>query len=313
MRASVLIYNPAAGKGGERALLARQVAEVFALAGESVEARPTLAPGHATELVAEILSVGGDELPDLLVLGGDGTLNEAVTGAQRCGLLQAQGPGPRFGIIPAGTANVIARDLGLPREPLAAARLLAKGGEVAFDVGTCESSAGLRPFLLAAGTGIEAETIEVVGPEAKRRLGPAAFLRAAWGLAGRRDRGLTVDALLATGQRRSAAAAGGVTCGNSRLFGGPCRLSRLAAYDDGVLELALIGSSTLPALLAFGAAALLRDAAAAPGVEVLSVTPALVEAPEPVPVHVDAELFGFTPMRLGVLRRALRLRTPARA
>ena len=309
--AATLLYNPVAGRGGDRAELAARVAGIFRAAGEQIEPRPTERPGHAAEIVEALLRQAGDEAPDLLVLGGDGTLNEAVTGALRAGALRAGGPGPRFGIIPAGTANVVARDLGLPPDSVAAAELLARGGERPFDVGTCASSTGTRPFLLAVGIGVEAEAIAGVDPQAKRQLGPAAFVLAALRAAGPRDRDLRVEALLEDGRWHRSSGSASLTCGNSRLYGGPCRLSRWADTRDGVLELLLMESTSVPAMIALGASARLSEAAAAPGVELLRITEAEIDAPIPVAVHVDAEPAGFTPVRLAVLRTALRLRTPA--
>ncbi len=311
MSVTTLLYNPVAGRGGERAALAARVAAVFRAAGNSVEPRPTERPGHAAEIVEDLLQQVGAEELDLLVLGGDGTLNEAVTGALRAGVLRAGGPGPRFGIVPAGTANVVARDLGLPSDSIAAAELLARGGESPFDVGICESSTGTRPFLLATGIGVEAEAIAGVDAQAKRQLGPAAFVLAALRVAGPRNRDLRVVARLEDGTRYRSSGSASLTCGNSRLYGGPCRLSRRADTADGVLELLLMESTSVPAMLALGAAARLSEAAAAPGVELLRITEAEIDAPTPVAVHVDAEPAGFTPVRLAVLRTALRLRTPA--
>lgn len=312
MSRGLLLYNPAAGRGGGRRELARRVCELLERGGEAVEPVPTAGPGHAAELVEERLRrLGSEKAGDILVLGGDGTLNEAVTGALRAGALKAGGPGPRFGIVPAGTANVIARDLGLPRHPLRAAAALAGGGARPFDVGTCRGPAGERPFLLAAGVGVEAEAIAGVDPASKRRFGPAAFVAAGWRAAGWRDRALRVRATLADGRQVERLVPGSLTCGNSRLYGGPCRLSRLAAHDDGVLELLLLRSTARRTLLALALASRLADASRAPGTELLPVVAVAVDAEVPVPVHVDAELFGTTPVELGVLPRALRLRVPS--
>ena len=312
MSRGLLLFNPAAGGGRDRAALAVSVAALLSTDLASVEPVPTQRPGHATEIVRRLFEEAGDAEPgDVIVLGGDGTLNEAVWGAHQAGRLREGGPGPRFGIVPAGTANVIARDLGLPRNTLQAAAALASGAERAFDVGLCRSSEGERPFLLAAGIGIEAETIAAVDPELKRRIGPAAFLRAAWSVAGKRDRALEVRARLADGSELERRVAGSITCGNSRLYGGPCRLSRLAAFDDGRLELLLMGSTSLRSLLGLGLASRFWDASRAPGAEVLSIVEAEVGSPRPCRVHVDAEPFGRTPASFSVLRRALRLRAPA--
>ena len=75
MNAVPLIFNPAAGGGHGHAQLAARVAELFAAAGESVEPRPTERAGHAADIVEALARERGAEGTDVIVLGGDGTLN----------------------------------------------------------------------------------------------------------------------------------------------------------------------------------------------------------------------------------------------
>lgn len=302
MREAVLIYNPASGRG-RGARLVRSVTLRLEEAGVRVAARGTRGPADAERLVAEATA----ECPDaaILALGGDGTLNEVVSGLHSVGRLGDRAP--LVGVIPAGTTNVIARDLGLPRDPLAAARVVASGEPRPFDVGLSESSVGVRPFLLACGVGFDARVAERV-PTAWKRL----FGRHAYTLAGLRETGspaapLAVELEREDGSREEDAAAAWVVAGNARLYGGTGLLSRDAAHDDGLLDVALVDSTRLLPLLRAAWKATHSEMAAAPGVRVVRARRVSVRCAEPVPFHVDAEPGGTTPVRMSVLRHGLRL------
>jgi YegS/Rv2252/BmrU family lipid kinase len=307
-RPTLLIFNPAAGARGDRRALAERVAAVLEGAGERVVLRPTEAPGHAARIVAEALP--GGEVAEVLVLGGDGTLNEAITGAFRAGAMEDGAAAPRFGVVPAGTANVIARDLGLPRDALRAARRLAEPSTRRFDLGVCRSSTDERPFVLSAGVGIEAEVLAAVDADLKRRTGALAIAWAGLRACGASSRGLEVSLTLADGRRLEGLETASLAVGNSRFYAGAFRLSHRACTDDGLLEVALPRSTRLPSLVLLAAVARLSDAAEAPGARVFQARRVEVVAPRPIPVHVDAEPAGTTPAVFTVRRRALRLRVP---
>jgi len=114
LKSSTLIYNPIAGRQPERReKQIRQAAAALGNAGIAVELAATAGPGGACELAAAAAQ-RGDEL--VVVCGGDGTINEAVNG-----LAYSQ---TRLAILPGGTANIIAKELGLPHNLLRAAREL---------------------------------------------------------------------------------------------------------------------------------------------------------------------------------------------
>src|SRR5919199_2741355 len=95
---AVIIGNPNSGSAGDEGYLER-FAESLRAGGLGVEVLNTERPNHATELAA----AAGDRL--VVAAGGDGTINEVINGL---------GEGATLGILPLGTANVLARELGLP-------------------------------------------------------------------------------------------------------------------------------------------------------------------------------------------------------
>lgn len=136
MRA-LIIVNPVAGE--QRPLrIADDAAEYLRRADWQVDIWPTEHGGHATELAQRR---GSRDL--LVVVGGDGTLRETVAG-----LAGDQTP---VGFVPIGKANVMARELGIPRSPHAAIRVLTTGAATAIDVGTV----GDRIFLAMVGVGYD--------------------------------------------------------------------------------------------------------------------------------------------------------------
>src|SRR5712692_5548080 len=111
---AVLIYNPAAGWGLRRQGRFRQVVEALRKQAGIVETQATVGPGSATDLARE---AGGNGADLVLALGGDGTIHEVVNG-----LANTAAP---LAVLPAGTANVLALELGLGTDPVRAAKSLA--------------------------------------------------------------------------------------------------------------------------------------------------------------------------------------------
>lgn len=157
---TVIIGNPNSGQAGGMARLKR-CAEILGRDGAEVEIWPTERPRHATELA----SLAGAR--PIVAAGGDGTVNEIINGLSTDATL---------GIIPLGTANVLARELGIPREPNAAARRILGGETTRIDLGIATGQDGEeRRFACMAGIGFDAEVVQRVTPRLKRYLGVLAF------------------------------------------------------------------------------------------------------------------------------------------
>lgn len=167
-REVVLISNPNAGRGGERR--AREVAlfcESLRKRGIEVEAFDTSGPNDAARLAAKVSREGARR--DVIVSGGDGTINEALQGLV--------GTGARLAVWPRGTANVLARELSLPFDAEQSAEVIARGRAKPVHIGcaTNEATGEQRYFFLMAGIGLDASVVERVSPRLKRRVGEAAF------------------------------------------------------------------------------------------------------------------------------------------
>ena len=157
----LLIVNPASRRGAK--LLARAL-PAFDKAGATVEVMQTEAPGHGAQLAA-LHSQGYDAV---FTLGGDGTAIEVI------GALSHSGP--PVGILPGGTANVVARTLGTPVSIPKAIETLLQGDEARVDLGVL--STGHR-FMIGMGVGLDASTIAGAPGPLKRRFGFFAYVVAA--------------------------------------------------------------------------------------------------------------------------------------
>jgi diacylglycerol kinase (ATP) len=157
---AVIIGNPTSGSAGDEGYL-EGFADTLRAGGLTVEVLNTERPNHATELAA----AAGGRL--VIAAGGDGTVNEVLNGLSEDATL---------GILPLGTANVLARELGLPLEPEGACERILTGAASRMDVGVATDDAGNeRRFACMAGIGFDAEVVGEVGSRLKRYLRSLAF------------------------------------------------------------------------------------------------------------------------------------------
>ncbi len=155
IRKGVLVYNPTAGQTDRRPAM-DDLIERMRTRGITLVNAPTIGPGHATEIVRAFLPLK----PDVVAAcGGDGTVAEVARGLS--------GSGIPLAVLPGGTSNVLARELGIPLDPDRAAELLWNGEVRSLRVLTAND----RAFLLWAGTGIDARVMLNMSLSLKRRLG----------------------------------------------------------------------------------------------------------------------------------------------
>lgn len=159
----MLLVNPNAGKGGYSAVLA-DILHEFCNGGWEPTVFFTRKPGEAPDLVSE-----NAEFYDMVVcLGGDGTLSEVASGMMRCSC--ARKP---IGYIPLGTANDVARTLGLSTKPVEAAQNILKGSPIPFDIGQF----GVNNFFTyVAAFGAFTEVSYATPQETKQALGHLAYM-----------------------------------------------------------------------------------------------------------------------------------------
>ena len=171
MRRVALIYNPFSGQqtSGRRAAIDKALA-VLREAGIEAEALETLGPGSAGELAKEAMSRGCDTI---LACGGDGTVHEV--------LQSLVGSTVALGVVPLGTANALAANLGLHSSPAKTVRKLLDATPVRVSVGQISyqeagGAAASRYFTVTAGVGADALFLSRLDPGLKRRIGYILYL-----------------------------------------------------------------------------------------------------------------------------------------
>ncbi len=159
----LIVFNPAAGR--RRAQRLWRVLDLLVQNGIRLELAETGHPGHAIELVREGVARGAGLI---VAAGGDGTIAEAANGLS--------GACVPLGVIPLGTANVLAHELGLPFTPRAVASALAFGRTRLLWPGIARGPAGERLFVQMLGAGFDAAVVHHLPDALKRVLGRGAYV-----------------------------------------------------------------------------------------------------------------------------------------
>lgn len=289
---AVLIQNPTAGQSDWQEQIAAAL-RTFREADWAIDLRETAGPGDATRFAREAVAAGLDVV---VVAGGDGTVNEALQGL-------AEQTKTALAVLPGGTVNVWATELGITdKEEDIAARIVA-GRRRRIDVGRVND----RYFLMMASAGFDAETSARVAdtPELKqmkRRMGPLAYaLAAVQTLRTFRGRRLLLE-IDGESVRRQALM---VIVGNTRLYGGIAQITYQARADDGFLDLCVLtGQGPLDLARRF-VAVLLRRQRQDPDIDYRKVRRVVITASRPLHIQADGEDIGETPATLDALPAAL--------
>lgn len=280
--------NPKAGRGSNDAR-EREVSllcERLGARGCDVEIRTTARPNDAVEFAREAADAGID---DVIVAGGDGTINEALQGM--VGARRA-----RLGVWPRGTANVLARELSIPSSPERVAETIARGHSRRVHVGraTSEETGERRYFFLMAGVGLDASIVRGVRSGLKRRLGEGAFWYSG------------IEHLLRWRPVAFSAEVDGenfgatfAVIGNGASYGGRLAITPRARMDRNDFEVCLVDSrSRFRYLHLLGKAMRGGVNMKAEGVRYLNATQ--LRATGAALVQVDGELIGSLPMTFDV-------------
>lgn len=295
-RRATLISNPKTGRYGARRLRPIQdVATQLQSLGLDVDLKLTTAPGEATEIAARAALNGSS---DVIVAGGDGTINEAIQGMA--------GTAARLAIIPRGTGNVLARELKLPLDDEQATVVAARGNSRRIHLGraTVEATGASRLFVLMAGIGLDASVVQRVQPQLKKRIGRGAF----WvsGLSHLADWKPSTFTLEIEGQTYTGTFA---AIGKAARYGGDLAITPGARLEEPEFEICIIETTSRASYLRLLSYAV-RSGMPKDKPGVRFVKAALVEAKGDAPVQVDGELIGTLPMRFEIASESLEVIVP---
>jgi YegS/Rv2252/BmrU family lipid kinase len=240
----------------------------------------------------------------VVAAGGDGTANEVVNGI---GDVQGGFTKARLGILPLGTVNVFARELGLPLSLSGAAKAISTGTERLIDLGVaefpCNGKQERRHFLQLAGVGVDSRAIELASWKLKKKFGPLAYVWAGFQALREKQPVITVDA----GKRVSGQL---ILLGNGRFYGGSFAAFPKASLQDGVLDVCVIEkvaiSRVVELVLGMLTGNLYRFC---PALHLRSSTVTLTSDSR-VLLQVDGENAGELPVTFSVLPNVLRVIAP---
>lgn len=255
----------------------------------------TARPGHAVELAA-----GAVDIVDLIVaVGGDGTVSDVVTGAIDAGTI--------VGILPAGSTNIIARELGIPGDlSKAAAIALGEGREVRIDV----ARAGETTFMHMAGAGFDAAIMADTPSKWKRRIGWLAYIPAAARHlnAPRFTAKLTIDGVETHDRARLVLCAVGGSIVHPRF-----RVAEGIDRTDGMLDVLVFDPPGLAGTLSCLGWIIVGRPGQSRWLTQRRARRVVLDADLVVPFEVDGDFVGYLPVDISMLDQQARVLVPASA
>lgn len=236
----------------------------------------------------------------ILVAGGDGTINEVVNG-----MVNSDVP---LGILPAGTANVLANELGIGNAMERAAATLAETVQerVALGMISNEANNSQRYFLLMAGAGLDADIVFHLNPRVKEAIGKVAYWVGGFSKIGRRIPEFTVQA---DGREYRASFA---LLSRVRNYGGDLEIAPSISLLDDEFEMVLFEGESSLGFLKYMLAVVVHQQKSMRGITILRTRQAVFLAPGDAGIHlqVDGEYAGLAPARVEIVPSALTLLVP---
>lgn len=314
MRKATILFNPNSGRRGpSRDRELGLAIGIIQSAGIHTELTVCRSSQEATVHARFAVAAGSDTV---FACGGDGTIHDVIQGLA--------GSPAALAILPFGTANALAHDLGIPLRPSAAARVVVNGsvrriplGRVEYEDFTGKNAA--RYFTVAAGIGVDAHLFYKLTADLKNRSGMAAYYLKAWNLwATHRMRRFEVEYANGSGHKQQALLTE-LLAVRIRFFGNVLReLVPGANLDRADLRTVMCRTESRAAYLQYVAAAVMgwRERKVK-GIDLVNCSeltcrlPEKADAADRVYVEADGELIGRLPVRMTVEPDALSLVVPA--
>jgi len=287
VNSTLVILNPAAHS--ERAQ--RRRARVESLARGSVICA-TSRSGEAESMARRAAQEGFEKI---VAAGGDGTVNEVVNGLA--------GSNATLGLLPIGTMNVFATELGLPAHDLDMCwNIIQNANTRLVDL----PNANGKYFVQLAGVGLDAQVVKETSSKLRRSFGPLSYLISAAQIAARQPPRLFIESENASIDEGSF-----VLIGNGRLYGGPFPFFKHALIDDGLFDVVVFKRLGYLEIIKYLQDVIFSSEIRAPEIEYFQTRRLRVDSDQSVPVELDGELVGNCPVEFGVRERSLRVLVPS--
>jgi diacylglycerol kinase (ATP) len=292
-RRATIIYNPASGRPGKRTENAQEMARLLGERGIETETRATRAPEDATRLAGEAIESGATIL---VSYGGDGTLNEVIQAMAGREVVLAVWAG--------GTANVVARDLHLPKDGTRLAEVIAAGKTRRIALGLASTAQATRYFFMFAGIGLDASIARGVNARLKRRAGELAF----W-VSGVKH--LIMAAAAFTVEIDGKKYDSGFTLiGNGKGYGGDVLMTKNALLDEAEFEVFIMPARKRNYAYVGSLVSCFRGKPERTLATIVKTDRVLATSEQEIWVELDGELAGRLPMTFEVVPDALSVIVP---
>ena len=286
MKNTVVILNPAA-RGARTNRLRSQVESIT----RGVTLCATSRAGEAEVLARHAAAEGFERI---VAAGGDGTINEIVNGIA--------GSNVALGLLPVGTMNVFASELGLPANDLPGCwEIIQQNRTRPVDL----PSANGKHFVQLAGVGLDAQAVKETSRSFKRNFGPLSYMISAAQIASRPPPRLRIESENAVTEEGSF-----VLVGNGRLYGGRFPFFKQAVIDDGLLDVIVFKRLNYVEIIRYLQNVIFTSQITAPEVEYFQTSRLRVSSDESVPVEIDGELIGYCPVEFKIRAGGLRVLAP---
>ncbi len=291
---ALVIRNPVAG-GIWRAARFHEIEEILKSESIPFETKVTEKKGDATQFAAEACHGGYSHV---LVFGGDGTIREAAQALVGSGIVLVP--------IPSGTANLLAHELNLSHDIQNLPRLLKYGKVRTIDLGRVESedrSGSPHYFALMAGIGMDAVAVQGVDPVLKRWLGWGLYIFSGfWHVSGHRPFQATLHFLDPPGETVTIDKTWIIVVGNARAYGiKGIRVASRAKIDDGLLDICVFQSKNIWHFIGHFFKVLAGRHLEDQDVLYFQTRSLRIETDRKIPVQLDGDLFGKTPLTLSAV------------
>ena len=286
MSNTVVILNPAARSEKAKRWRARveSVARGCVICATSRAGEAEVLARHAAE----------EGFEKIVAAGGDGTINEVVNGLA--------GSNAALGLLPIGTMNVFATELGLPAHDLKLCWNIIQGENTRLvDL----PSANGKYFVQLAGVGLDAQVVKETSLTLKRNFGPLSYLISAAQIAARQPPRLFLES-----ENCSIEEGSFVLVGNGRLYGGPFPFFKHAIIDDGLFDVIAFKQLGYLEIIKYLQDVVFSSEIRVPEIEYFQTRRLRVTSDSEVPVELDGELVGSCPVEFQVQERTLRVLAP---
>jgi diacylglycerol kinase (ATP) len=287
MDETIVILNPAAHS--DRAKRSRARVESLA------RGCTVCASSSAAEAAMLARNAVAEGFGKVVAAGGDGTINAVVNGLA--------GSSVTLGLLPIGTVNVFAIELGLPIHSLESCWDIIEGDQVRLiDL----PSANGKYFVQLAGVGLDAQAVKETSLTLKRNFGPLSYLISAAQIAARQPPRLFIES-----SNTMINEASFVLIGNGRRYGGPFPFFKQALLDDGLLDVVAFKQVGYLEIIKYLQDVFFSSEIRLPEVEYFQTERVRVTSDQDVPVELDGELAGTCPVEFVLQDYRLRVLAPA--